>query len=83
LIVEVPRELLLADEVVAGDLDGRLADLPARLVILLEERDRGVGHGVPELTRQEVSREPATKDCYVDVHRSPPLGLAAGVRGEI
>ena len=35
----------------------------------LEERDGRLRHRHAELTCQEVSREPAPQDCYIDVHR--------------
>jgi hypothetical protein len=79
VLVEIGGESLL-DQIVRGDLDGRLADLPARARLLLEERDTELGKASAQLSREQAACQPAPDHrdvagrlAVVGAHRIPPL----------
>src|SRR5690606_15761438 len=83
VLVEVPRQPEASREVVRRDLDRRLADLPRRPGVALEEGDRQARHLAEDLAGDEVSGESAAEDGDVELEivghvRGAPGGVVEG-----
>jgi hypothetical protein len=70
VLVEIGREAEPPQEIVGGDLHGRLADLEAGLAAALEHRDRQLRQRATQLAREQVAGEAAAEDRDVDAARS-------------
>src|SRR4051812_20658793 len=82
-LVEIGRETEASDEVIAGDLDRRLADLERALRGALEEPDRERRQTAPQLAREQGAREAGPDDRDVEGerrHRRHPRSAARKTR---